>query len=186
MDARLTHKASKRMNIKLSSGWFYRAAIVALALWILQSFAQALLAACVTAIASWPLYERFSARWSPRIGSAGTSLTFTGLIIVFVLVPMIFAFGAMLTETHALLVEVAAADKTGIGPPDWLSNVPLAGPYLDARWQRDFGRPGALTMWTQRTDPAALLEWAQSLARFMVRVYRGLHHFVAVFLLSEG
>jgi len=176
MDARLTHKASKRMNIKLSSGWFYRAAIVALALWILHSFAQALLAACVTAIASWPLYERFSARWSPRIGSAGTSLTFTGLIIVFVLVPMIFAFGAMLTETHALLVEVAAADKTGIGAPDWLSSVPLLGPYLHVRWQHEFAHPGALTMWTQRTDPTALLVWAQSLGQFMVR-----HVFIIAF-----
>jgi predicted PurR-regulated permease PerM len=45
------------MNIQLPPGWYYRAAIIALALWILHSFAQALLAACVTAIASWPLYD---------------------------------------------------------------------------------------------------------------------------------
>ena len=164
------------MNIKLSSGWFYRAAIIALAVWILHSFAQALLAASVTAIASWPLYKRFSARWLPRIGSVGTSSMFTGGIIVFVLVPLIFAFGAMLTETHALLVEIAAADKTGIGAPDWLLNVPLLGPYLHARWQREFAHPGALTMWTQRTDPTALLAWAQSLGQFMAR-----HVFIVAF-----
>ena len=176
------------MNIKLPSGWYYRAAIIALAVWILHSFAQALLAACVTAIASWPLYKRFSARWSPRIGSAGTSLAFTGLIIVFVLVPLIFAFGALLTETHALLVEIAAADKTGIGAPDWLSNVPLVGPYLHARWQHEFAHPGALTMWTQRTDPTALLAWAQSLGQFMAatRLHRRLRDPVAVLPVSEG
>jgi predicted PurR-regulated permease PerM len=164
------------MNIKLPSGWFYRAAIVALAVWILHSFVEALLAACVTAIASWPLYKRFSARWSRRIGSVGTSLLFTGLIIVFVLAPLIFAFGALLTETHALLVEVAAADKTGIGAPGWLLNVPLVGPFLHGRWQHEFAHPGALMMWTQRTDPTALLAWAQSLGQFMAR-----HVFIVAF-----
>ena len=157
------------MNIKLVPGSFYRAAIIVLAVWILHSFAEALLAACVTAIASWPLYRRFSARWSPRIGSVGTSLTCTTLIIVFVLAPLILAFGALVTETHALLIEVAAADKAGIGAPGWLLNVPLLGPFLHGRWQREFAHPGALMMLTQRTDPTALLAWAQSLGQFMGR-----------------
>jgi hypothetical protein len=30
----------QRMNIKLSLGWFYRAAIIALAVWILHSFVR--------------------------------------------------------------------------------------------------------------------------------------------------
>jgi predicted PurR-regulated permease PerM len=166
------------MNIKLASGWYYRAAIIGLALWILHNFAQALLAACVTAIASWPLYERFSARWSPRIGSVGTSLTFTTLIIVFVLAPLIFAFGALLIETQALLFEIAAADKAGVSAPGWLLNVPLIGPSLSARWQHEFAHPGALSMWTQRADPTALLAWAQSLGQFMAR-----HAFIVAFTL---
>ena len=49
----------QRMNIKLPPGSLYRAAVVALAVWVLHSFVQALLAACVAAIASWPLYKRF-------------------------------------------------------------------------------------------------------------------------------
>ena len=51
--------AAWTMNIKVSAGWFYGALIVVLSGWILHSFLQALLAACVTAIASWPLYMRF-------------------------------------------------------------------------------------------------------------------------------
>jgi predicted PurR-regulated permease PerM len=147
-----------------------------LAAWILHSFIEVLLAACVTAIASWPLYRRFAARWSPRIGSVATSLLFTGLIVVFVLAPLIFAFGALFTETHALLIEVAAADKTGIDAPAWLLNVPLVGPFLHGRWQHEFAHPGALMMWTQRTDPTALLAWAQSLGLFMAR-----HVFIVAF-----
>ena len=74
-------------------------------------FVQALLAACVAAIASWPLYKRFSARTAPRVGASAAALLFTLAMVVFVLAPMILAFGALLTEAYALLVEIAAADK---------------------------------------------------------------------------
>ena len=48
-------------------------------------------------------------------------------MVVFVLAPMILAFGALLTEAYALLVEIAAADKAGITVPGWLPDVPLIG-----------------------------------------------------------
>ena len=80
-----------------------------------------------------------------------------------------FAFGALLTEAHALLLEIAAADKKGIVVPQGLENAPLIGPWLAARWQSQLASPGALLTWTQRTDATALLAWAQSLGQFMVR-----------------
>ena len=89
---------------------------------------------------------------------------------VFVLAPLMFAFGALLAEAHALLLEIAAADQTGIAVPDWLENVPLAGPWLAARWESELAHPGgALPSWAQRIDPAALLARAQSLGQFMAR-----------------
>lgn len=157
------------MNLKLSSGWVYRAAVIAAAAWVLHGFVEAVLAACVAAIASWPLYRRFAERCAPRIGASATALLFTLLMVVFVLAPMMFAFGALLTEAHALLVEVAAADKAGINVPAWLPDVPLIGTWAAARWEHELAHPGALMMWTQRTDPTALLAWAQSLGQFMGR-----------------
>ena len=102
--------------------------IVVLAGGILHSFLQALLAACVTAIASWPLYTRFAARLPRRTRPKPKSLIFTLAMSVFVLAPLMFAFGALLTEAHALLLEIAAADKKGIAVPRGLENVPLIGP----------------------------------------------------------
>jgi predicted PurR-regulated permease PerM len=108
------------MSMTLGSGWFYGALIVVLAGWILHSFLQTLLAACVTAIASWPLYMRFSTVLLRRTGRSTRSLIFTCAMSVFVLVPLLFAFGAVLTEAHALLVAIAAVDKNGIAiPPGW-------------------------------------------------------------------
>ena len=111
------HAAAWTMNMKLGPGWIYGALIIVLAGWILHSFLQALLAACVTAIVSWPLYMRFAALLPRRIGRSTRSLIFTCAMSMFVLVPLMFAFGALLTEAQALLVEIAAADKNGIAIP---------------------------------------------------------------------
>jgi predicted PurR-regulated permease PerM len=164
------------MSIKLPSGSFYAGLIVVLSIWILHSFVQALLAACVTAIASWPLYARFASRVSSRIGRGATSLIFTCAITAFVLAPLMFAFGALLTEAHALLLEMVAADQRGIAVPEWLDRMPLIGPWLGERWRSELAYPGALVMWTQRTDPTTLLGWAQLLGQFMAR-----HAFIVAF-----
>jgi predicted PurR-regulated permease PerM len=58
--------------------------------------------------------------------------------------------------------------------PSWLEHVPLGGPWLAAQWESALARPGAT--WTQRSDPAALLTWAQSLGQFTLR-----HTLVIVF-----
>jgi len=167
---------SSRMNLRLPPGWVYATLIIVLSVWVLHSFLQALLAACVTAIASWPLYTRFAARLPRRMGRGAKSLIFTLAMTVFVLAPLMFALGALVTETRTLLVEIAAADQTGIAAPSWLENAPLIGPWAAARWQSDLAHPGALLRWTQRADASALLALAQSLGQFMVR-----HAFIVVF-----
>jgi predicted PurR-regulated permease PerM len=157
------------MNVKITGGRFYGALVVALSAWILQSFLLPLLVACVTAIASWPLYKQFVARLPRRMPPSATSLIFTSVMTLFVLAPLMFAVGALLAEAHALLLQVAAADKKGIAVPHWVEVVPLVGPWLAARWQSELAHPGALSVWTQRTDLTAVLGWAQPLGQFIAR-----------------
>ena len=132
--------------------------------------------ACVTAIASWPLYRQFAARLPRRMPRSATALIFTSVMTIFVLAPLMFGFGALLTEAHALLLEIAAADKKGIAVPHWLENLPLVGPWVAARWQSELAHPGALLVWAQRMDATALLAWAQPLGQFMIR-----HLFIVTF-----
>ncbi len=176
------------MNVKITGGQFYSALILALSAWILHSFLLPLLVACVTAIASWPLYRRFVARLPRRMPPSATSLIFTSVMTVFVLAPLMFAVGALLAEARALLLEIAAADKKGIAVPHWVENVPLVGPWMAARWQSELAHPGALSVWTQRTDPTALLGWAQSLGQFMARhvFIIGFTILILFFLYQEG
>jgi predicted PurR-regulated permease PerM len=168
--------------------WLAGALMIVLAAWVLHSFVQAGLAACVTAIASWPLYRRFAARVPQRIGRSTVALLFTCLMTLFVLAPMMFAFGALMTEARTLLLEIASADKQGIAAPPWLESLPVLGPWMASRWQDEFAQPGALLVWTQRTDPTALLGWAQSLGQFMARhaLIVGFAILLLFFLYQEG
>ena len=152
-----------------SAGSIYAALVVVLSAWILHSFVEALLAACVAAIASWPLYRKFVACLPRRMARSAAPLLFTAGITVFVLAPLMFALGALFAEAHALLLTIAAADREGIAVPLWLQDVPAAGPWLVANWDSSLARPGALSTWLQRIDPAALLTGANSLGHFLAR-----------------
>src|SRR5271165_2134132 len=87
---------------RLTASWFCGTLIVILSVWVLHSFLQALLAACVVATVSWPLYIRFKAVLPRCISETGGALIFTLLITLFAFGPLVFAFGALLTEAHTL------------------------------------------------------------------------------------
>lgn len=155
--------------MKPTAKWLYGALMVVLCAWILRSFLLSLLVACVTALASWPVYRKFGERLPRRLPSSAAPLIFTAAITLFVLAPLTFAFGALFTEVHELVRALAAADQRGIAVPPWLEELPVAGPWLATRWQSELAHPGALGVWVQRIDSAALLSWAQSLGHFMGR-----------------
>ena len=157
------------IKVRPTAGSIYAALIIVLSAWVLHSFLEALLAACVTAIASWPLYRKFSACLPRQMARSAAPLFFTAGITVFVLAPLIFALGALLAEAQALLLQIAAADREGIAVPLWLQDVPAAGSWLVASWESRLARPGALSTWLQRVDPAALLNGANSLGHFLAR-----------------
>jgi len=154
---------------RFRAGAVFAALIIALSVWVLHSFVEALLAACITAITSWPLYRKFSACLPRQMARSAAPLFFTAGITLFVLAPLIFALGALIAEAHALVLTIAAADREGIAVPLWLQDVPAAGPWLVANWDSSLARPGALSTWLQRIDAAALLTGANSLGHFLAR-----------------
>jgi len=157
------------MTLKLTPGRILACAIVALSFWIVHGFIQAVLAACVIAIASWPLYAWFAARAPRGMGRGTASAVFTCALTVLVLAPMVFACLALLGETQSLLSGLAAGQRSGLALPGWLASAPIAGPWLAARWQGELSHPGALLTLTQQTDATAVFGWAQLLGEFTVR-----------------
>jgi len=177
------------MQVRLTAPGLLGALVLVLAAWMLHGFLPALLVAGVTAVASWPLYRRFAALLRRRMSRGAISLLFTVLVAALVLGPLIFACWALLAKASALLVEIAAADRRGIGVPLWLEGVPLAGPWLVEHWRSELAHPGAIWEWVQqRADPAALLGWFERLGQFMGRqlVIIGFAILALAFLYQEG
>jgi predicted PurR-regulated permease PerM len=162
-------QAAHPLMPKPTADTLYAVLVVVLALWILHSFLLSVLLASVVAIASWPLYERFAARATRRIGPGATSLLFTTLMTLFVLAPLMFALAALVNEVRALVLDLISADTRGIAVPAWLPNVPLAGPWLAERWQRELASPGALGIWAQRNGSEVVVGLAHSLGQFVAR-----------------
>jgi len=177
------------MQIRLTVPGLLGALLLVLTAWILHSYLPALLVACVAAVASWPLYRRFAALLRPRLSSGAISLAFTFLVAALVLAPLTFACWALLAKASALLLDIAAADRNGIGVPPWLESFPLAGAWLAEHWGSELARPGALWAWAQqRADTAALLGWMQGIGEFMGRqlVIIGFAILALFFLYQEG
>ncbi len=156
------------MTLQLTPARILAGAIVALSFWIVHGLVEAVLAAGVIVIASWPLYAAYRARLPRGVGQSGGAAIFTFAITLFLLAPMVFACWALLGETQTLLQGLAAADGMGLGLPSWLAAAPVVGPWLAARRQQ-LVPPGAVPMPMPHADPAALLDWAQTLGQFTLR-----------------
>jgi predicted PurR-regulated permease PerM len=107
------------LKLKFNPRCFLAALIVLLSAWILRSFFEPLLWASVIAIAAWPIYRRFTQNVPWRMTSSATPLVFTTLVSLFVLGPMVFAFGALALQAQTWADQILLADKTGLAAPAW-------------------------------------------------------------------
>jgi predicted PurR-regulated permease PerM len=155
------------LKLQFNARWIWVALILLLSVWILRSFLEPLLWAAVIAIASWPIYRRFARSLPGWMASSVTPLLFTLLVSVFVLGPIVFAFGALIAQAQRWVDQISLADKTGLAVPAWLEALPLVGAMLGERWQVLLGTPGGLSVWLQRADASAVLGWAETLGQFM-------------------
>jgi predicted PurR-regulated permease PerM len=116
-------------------------AVIAVGLWILADFLPALAWAAVLAIALWPLY-----RWllqllperSDRV--VGPLLATIGIGIVFI-APLILLGIALARESHFVIEFVADARHHGIAVPEWIGQIPVAGPTIAEWWQGNLSDP---------------------------------------------
>src|SRR5258708_10566351 len=138
--------------------WISTSLVLLLALWILRGFLVPLTWAVIIALATWPLYRRFSARLPQRFSSNGIPLLFTALVTLFVVGPFGFAFVAVGTKAQAWALEFIAADNQGISPPDWLTVIPLAGSWVIEHWNALLRTPGASSSGPHCPESAWLLD----------------------------
>jgi len=161
------HHATSHLNSKGGAGRLLAVVVLVLSAWIVHGFLDAMAAACVIAVATWPFYARFRRQAPSWVGRGLAAMMFTIAIAVFVLAPLVFACAALVDEIRSLLIGFAGAGGRGGAAPAWLSA--LASMPAGGLVHADASRPDGLALLARHADPAAMLGWAQSLAGFALQ-----------------
>jgi predicted PurR-regulated permease PerM len=105
-----------------------------------RSFLPALGWAVVIAVAAWPAYRRYLARWRGD-GQTAPALLATAAIGLLVMIPFFLLAIEAARDARAVLDWVVIAERDGVSMPAWLGNVPLVGPRLIQWWQDTLATP---------------------------------------------
>jgi predicted PurR-regulated permease PerM len=141
------------------------AILALLAIWILWSFLPALGWAAVLAIATWPLRE-WLVRNSARPTATAMLLT---LVVGLVIVGPLVIFVIQGAREAVLIVQwVRELRETGLGTPEWLSQLPFVGGYAASWWQDHLGNPEATRELLGRAESMGLMQWTRQLGHELV------------------
>jgi predicted PurR-regulated permease PerM len=141
------------------------ALLALLAIWILWRFLPALGWAVVLAIATWRIRERLTRRLASPTLAAISLTAIIGLLIVGPLVIIVLE-GAR--EAVLILQWVHSVRETGLGTPEWLTQVPWVGTYAASWWQEHLGSPEAARELVNRAETSGLMQWTRHLGHEVI------------------
>jgi predicted PurR-regulated permease PerM len=152
-------------------------AVIAVGLWILADFLPALAWAAVLAIALWPLYHRLLRLLPDRSHRVvGPLLATLGVGIVFI-APLVLLGLALARESHFVIEFVADARHHGIAVPEWIGQLPVAGPTIADWWRANLSDPAMAEEMIGRVTLRTLADSAREYGGEVV-------HRLAIFLVT--
>lgn len=110
------------------------------AVYFFHGFLVPVLAALIIAFASRPIYLDLDRRLGGRRTLSAAVAIF--LILMFLIVPVVFAVIYMSHELEAWIRWAAQANRVGALPPHWVDDLPLIGPWVAEKWEEYLGKPG--------------------------------------------
>jgi predicted PurR-regulated permease PerM len=120
-------------------------ALIALAVWTLRHFLVPLAWAAIMAIATWPLYRHWLARFTGPHADFWAALSFTVMVGLVLIVPLVYA--VVITAREGLVVLHQYATQGPMQPPLWLERVPVIGHWLLAQWTAVITHDTASAQW---------------------------------------
>jgi predicted PurR-regulated permease PerM len=155
-------------------------------LWVLRPFLAAILFAAAVVISSWPMYLALLRRMRGRRTLAALTMTLT--LTLLVIIPLALVAYNLADNVGQAYEQVTAAVQQGqLVPPKWVSQIPLAGPWLDQYLQRLVSsRDNMMDFARRMVDPARhyLLTGGLMLGTGVVQM--SLAAFVSFFLYRDG
>jgi predicted PurR-regulated permease PerM len=145
------------------------ALIIVAGLYVLSAFFAPLGWAVVLAIATWPLYQRFSLALPKPARRDLAPFLFTAAITLLFIVPILLGVVEMGRELNGLVIWLRDADHGGSVVPDYLDKLPLVGGAIADWWRTNMVSEGAVTSRFARVDTATLASVTQRTAIFIAR-----------------
>ncbi len=143
--------------------------LVALGVWMLWRFLPALCWAVVLAIATSSLYDRWIARFRGPHRRLWAAVTFTTLMGVVLIAPLIYAGALAVSEAISLARSFLETARNGPPtPPAWVVAIPWVGEWFRAGWDELFTN-GGFAMGAFSHARPTLIEWTRLVGVQVVR-----------------
>jgi predicted PurR-regulated permease PerM len=157
--------------------------LVILALWVASDFLSALTWAAVIAITTWPIYARFARLIGDGRATVLAPLLFTFLTGLVLIVPVILTVHQIAQGSDAFARWVSELREGGLPVPSWVSQLPIAGEYLDRWWQTNLSNPKAMFEWLRGINMESVTAWTSALGGALLhRLFLFLITLVALFV----
>jgi predicted PurR-regulated permease PerM len=144
-------------------------ALVVIGAWMLRHFIAALCWAAVLAVATSSLYDRWRARFRGVGREIRAALTFTAIVAVVLVLPLVYGGVVAAREAIALAHGLAASARNGPPAlPDWIEQIPWLSRWLHAFWAQNFGSGGAAPGSAVHANPL-VIEWTRVLGMQVAR-----------------
>jgi predicted PurR-regulated permease PerM len=137
--------------------------------WMLRHFLSPLAWAGVLGIATSPWYERWLAGFRGRWRHTWAALTFTVLVGLLLLIPLVYGGLVAVHEAIPLVHSLLDSWRNGtFGLPQWVLRLPVLGAWINQLWNEELGSPAGSAAAVRHARPE-LLEWTRVLG---IEVFR--------------
>ena len=144
-------------------------ALVAGCLWVAAEFLPALIWAGIFAITTWPLYERFSSRFSNETASPVAALVFTLAVGLTIFLPLALATYQIAQQSGFLLSWIASAREQGIPVPEWAVQLPIAASAITEWWRENLSDPKMAATWLETFNAENSAGWIRTIGGQLVQ-----------------
>jgi len=143
--------------------------LVLLGAWMLRRFLPALAWAVVLAIATASLFNRWSARFSGRHRQLWAALSFTVLVGIVLIAPLVYGGVIAVREAISLVRHYIESAQDGPPPlPDWLAQLPWVSDWIQEQWRENLGHSREAT--NVLVQPKhEMFEWTRALGLQVMR-----------------
>jgi predicted PurR-regulated permease PerM len=141
--------------------------LVLVGAWMLRRFLPALAWAVVLAIATASLFNRWSARFPGKHRHLWAALSFTVLIGIVLIGPLVYGGVIAVREAISLLRHYAESAQGGPPPlPDWLMQLPWISDWIQETWRENLGHEANNALVQPKHE---VFEWTRVLGLQVVR-----------------